>query len=155
MAPTPAYDPIPDWLRETRLSEKRADGKPWTQADLIAAMQAEIGWAPHRPNYSRYENGRSKPEDTLPRFIEFWARRGKPGPDYTPPKAPVAADPVADAIREQTKVIRLFVEETRLARVAQETTAQAVAEMVGRLDRFLDFAGTRDGDGQPVRAGNR
>lgn len=100
MAPTLAYDPVPDWLRETRLSEKRADGKPWTQDDLITAMQAEIGWAPHRPNYSRYENGRSKPEDTLPRFIEFWARRGKPGPDYTPPPpTETPADPLASALQ--------------------------------------------------------
>lgn len=58
----------------------------------------------------------------------------------------------AAAIDRQTDVLRLLVEETQKARVAQETTAQAVAEMVGRLDRFLDLAGTPDGP-VPVNGG--
>lgn len=118
-----------------------------TQEKARAEIHRLTGWKVPQSVYAEWESGRRIPADAnLERLQAFYGTEATTtAPD----------DSVAAAIRDQTEVIRLFVEETRLARVAQETTAQAVAEMVGRLDRFLDFASTRDGDGQPARAGSR
>lgn len=70
---------IGDWLTANR-------GET-TQADFLEDLRRVTGWAPHRPNYSRYENGRSEPEpETLERFVRYWAAKGRPGPDFTPPE---------------------------------------------------------------------
>ena len=137
MPPPVAYDPVPAWLRETRLRQRRDDGESWTQDDLRHRMDTEIGWAPHRPNYSKYENGRSKPNKaTLARFLEFWAKLGEPGPDYTPPQAPEPpVDPVAKAISGLTAEMARWREKDR-ARIADlEQTVAGLAERLLAVER--------------------
>lgn len=143
---------MPRWKDD----EDRGEFGAWLSAqvgertfDWLAAEMAQRGYA-HRPDYYRAMAGGSKPPG---RIIGRALREFFGGGPEEPRRSP--GDPVAAAIDRQTEVLRLLVEETRLSRVAQETTAQAVAEMVGRLDRFLDFAGTPNGGGQPSAVGTR
>lgn len=151
MAPKAAFDPVPDWLRETRLRQRRADGKPWTQDDLLARMQQEIGWAPHRPNYSKYESGKSKPETVLPRFVEFWAKLGEPGPDYTPiEEAPAPeGEGLAAAISALVVELQAMRQERESIALRLETLEAAVALLARPSGEGLSALGP-----PPVEAGS-
>jgi len=114
--------PIARWLRDTRERQLREDGLPWSQDDLIRRMAEEIGWAPHRPNYSKYETGRATPQpDTLAKFVRFWEARGEAGPDLTPATIEPAPD-LAAAIVALTAELRA----AREAREAYEIRLGAV-----------------------------
>lgn len=56
-------------------------------------------------------------------------------------QAPLGAtesgDATAAAIDRQTEVFRQLLDEQRMTRIAQETIAEAVGELVGRFDKFL------------------
>jgi hypothetical protein len=102
-------NPIGQWLRDTRLRQVMpGTRKPWSQDYLLERMQKEVKWAPHRPNYSKYENGKATPEpDTLDKFMAFWTARGEAGPDLSPPVAPEpTVDPIVAATDRQTEAIR-------------------------------------------------
>lgn len=96
-------DRIGTWLRETRLRQVMpGTRKPWSQDYLIEQMAAQ-GWAPHRPNYSKYENGKAHPEpETLDNFLAFWTARGEPGPDLSPRTVEEPVDPILAEMRRQT-----------------------------------------------------
>jgi transcriptional regulator with XRE-family HTH domain len=81
--------PTAAWLRASRAGQTMDDGaggqKPWTVEELVTRMAAEVGWAPQRPNYSKYENGRAVPSPaTLARFVKFWARYDVEPPNLNP-----------------------------------------------------------------------
>ena len=104
--------PIAEWLRGTRLAQTMpGTRRAWTQDYLLTQMRAE-GWAPHRPNYSKYETGHATPEpETLDRFVAFWAARGVPGPDLSePPQATESGDALVAALMAQTAAINALVE---------------------------------------------
>lgn len=48
-----------------------------------------------------------------------------------------SGDATAAAIDRQTEVFRQLLDEQRMTRIAQETIAEAVGELVGRFDKFL------------------
>lgn len=101
---------IGDWLTANR-------GET-TQADFLEDLRRVTGWAPHRPNYSRYENAKSEPEpETLERFVRYWSAKGLPGPDFTPP------DPQPDY--------------AALTLAAITRQAEATEQLVGRIDALL------------------
>lgn len=110
--PSPAEKPIARWLRSTRQRQRMVDkdGEEragWTVEHLIEEMRQSIGWAPARPNYSKYETGKATPKPpTLRKFVKFWELQGEPGPDLTPqPDPEPAKSDVAAAIDRQTKVL--------------------------------------------------
>jgi len=83
------YRPIAAWLKTTRERQLDEKGDPWTQDHLLALMHAEVGWAPYRPNYSKYESGKATPKrETLAKFVRFWEQRGEPGPVMDAPAEP-------------------------------------------------------------------
>jgi hypothetical protein len=141
-------NPIGEWLRETRLRQiTPGKRKPWSQDYLLERMQEEVGWSSHRPNYSKYETGKSKPEpDTLDKFIAFWTARGEPGPDLSPKRVQEPpADPLAAAIRAQTEAITALVEELRLARLQQVEVSEVALRAIGALGAGRDLPRTPDG----------
>lgn len=62
------------WLRASRAAE--------TQETLAADIERVTGWHITRDRYSKYESG-SIPmgRAVLARFVDYWASRGKPGPE--------------------------------------------------------------------------
>lgn len=101
---------IADWLRETRLRQTHPEtGEPWTQDYLLVQMQERIGWAPHRPNYSKYESGKSTPKrDTLKKFTDFWALYDEPPPNLQAEPEPEQPDLAAAilALTEELEAMR-------------------------------------------------
>lgn len=120
--------PIAVFLRETREAQRReTDGEPWSQDDFLAALETATGWHLHRPNYSRYETGKSTPSPaTLRRLTGFWATRGVAIPDFeAEPETADERDPMtrlADAIVDLTT-------ELHEARAERATLVAKVAEM--------------------------
>lgn len=92
--------PIAAWLLASR------EAQQWTQDELLTRMRDEIGWAPHRPNYSKYETGKMTPEPpTLAKFVSFWAGHGTAGPDTTPtPPEPDLAQALVALTAELTQM---------------------------------------------------
>jgi hypothetical protein len=126
--------PIADWLLASRLRHLDDKGDPWTQDRLIREMQSSIGWAPFRPNYSRYETGKSTPNrETLAKFMRFWEGRGEPGPNLSVPP-PGLGDTLAGggAYLDLAGAIRELTEELRLLREAQVDGPAATAELVAQ-----------------------
>lgn len=137
--------PIPDWLKTSRLSQTMpGERRPWTQDHLLERMQADIGWAPHRPNYSKYESGKATPQpDTLDRFVAFWAIYGIGPPDLNPPAPAPPEDP-----------IRLLVDELRVWRTEDRRRIADLEATVGRLSKaLLDARGTEGQPDSPAHAG--
>jgi hypothetical protein len=131
--------PIAAWLRTTRLRQLDEKGDPWTQDRLLSLMQSEIGWAPHRPNYSKYEQGKATPErETLAKFVTFWAAHGEPGPDLTTREVD-DTDPMVAAIDRQTAMLeRVLTALTERAIDPAAVTALqewAIAQASTRLQR--------------------
>lgn len=146
MARTPAQrGTFGRWL--TRVREERY---PERQADALADMRRLAGLVISPSEYAQWESGSRVPRLDNPkreRLYEFFGSR--PEDVLERPESP---DATADAIDRQTDVLRLLVEETRKAREAQEITAQAVGEMVGRLDQFLGLVG-RQAEPEPANGG--
>lgn len=86
---------VGDWLRSTRERQVMPGTEdPWTQDYFLDRLREKVGWAPERSNYSKYENGKQWPKPaTLTKFVAFWASRGEPGPDLTPPRPVPVLDP--------------------------------------------------------------
>lgn len=128
--------PIAAWLRSTRVRQTMDDGegglKPWTVDHFLALMKAEVGWAPARPNYSKYERGRAVPQPkTLARFVEFWAGHGEPGPDLTPP-AP-QQDPLIAALDRQSRAMEGLVDLLRQVVAGQGRRLEEVEVVLRHL----------------------
>ena len=93
-----------DWLRERRGS--------MSQAALADDITATAGWTITRDRYSKYESG-AVPfgAGVLDRLVSYWAGKGQPGPDFTPPE-PVAEPPsLADAVLALATELRAWREE--------------------------------------------
>ena len=145
--------PIGDWLRETRERQVRPDGEKWSQDDFLAELQRATGWHLHRPNYSRYESGRSQPKrDTLARLVGFWAARGEPGPDLSPKVEPAPVDPVAAAIDRQTAILAELVAELRSMRAEGDGVAEALTSGLADLRATLGAVLIERGTGTGVVA---
>lgn len=101
---------VADWLLALRGSA--------TQDVFLADLKREIGWAPHRPNLSKYENGRAIPEaETLAHFVAYAAKRGIAGPDFTPPAPmPSIEERTVAALEAQAKATKALADELRLWR---------------------------------------
>lgn len=126
--------PIAIWLRATRLRQAMPSGDPWSQDYLLERMTQEIGWAPYRPNYSKYEQGKATPKrETLAKFVAFWAGRGEPGPDLSPKVVEPAADPLVAALTAQTKALADLVDELRQWRTQDRVKIGQVEAVVDRL----------------------
>lgn len=148
---------IGSWLRENRGEPKRGG---MSQDELLDDIRRVTGWAPHRPNYSKYENGRAEPEpETLDKLVAYWASRGLPGPDFTPP-APTAAfdDLMLAAVTRQADATKDLVDEIRLLRSAlagqADATADGLGAIVGVLLRLVPSA-VADGSPPPAQASTR
>ena len=97
-----------------------------TQDVFLADLKREIGWAPHRQNLSKYENGHAIPEpETLARFMAYATKRGIAGPDFTPRKAPVY--PVVEAINRQTKAIERLADHVEALLASRDKDLAALA----------------------------
>lgn len=128
---------VADWLLQSRLGQiDPATGEPWTQDHAIALMHARIGWAPHRPNLSKYEQGKAVPRrDTLAKFVEFWALYGVGAPDLDATTVePV--DPTIAAMDRQTAAIdrQTAASERQTAAIdRQSEIIGAVLQVLGRM----------------------
>jgi hypothetical protein len=124
--------PIAQWLRSTRLRQLDEKGDPWTQDRLLELMRAEIDWAPHRPNYSKYERGISTPtRETLAKFVAFWEKHGEPGPDLTPPAEPKPPLDISALIEANTAALR---DQTRAFLTLARSIDRAGGRVTGRVD---------------------
>lgn len=88
MAPMSDFEKqvVRDWLRERRGAVP--------QGDLAADITRVTKWNIDRTRYSKYETGRNPIGPTvLAKFVKYWSAKGEPGPDFTPPPAPVTLDP--------------------------------------------------------------
>lgn len=149
MARTPAQrGTFGRWLTDVRTARYER------QVDALEAMKRLAGLHISQAEYSQWESGSRVPRDDNPkvaRLYEFFGSR--------PTEALGAAetgDQAAAAIREQTEVFRLLLEEQRMTRMAQETIAEAVGELVGRFDRFLGVRADRPAEHEPATgAGSR
>jgi hypothetical protein len=136
----------------------------------LEALASETGWAPHRPNYSRYESGKSTPQpDTLAKFVAFWQTRGEPGPDLTPPE-PVLSDndrliaalaAQTDAIRElvaRLDVLPELVRSVETMDLHATDERQAIADGIGMVALALanrTHAGSEEGSAAVSDVGSR
>jgi len=105
--------PTAVWFRMARASQS------WTVGDLVERMQAEIDWAPSRPNYSTYEQGHTVPKpETMARFYRFWSRYGIEPPDLNPaPLEGSGSDTTSNPdLSALASAIRELVEELRASR---------------------------------------
>jgi hypothetical protein len=83
-------------LKAARASQRREDGKPWSQDDFLDASAAE-GWRPAYKNYLDTERGDVTPKpETWKRYRAFWLRRNidldtieLPEPPIVPESAPM------------------------------------------------------------------
>jgi phage portal protein BeeE len=57
-----------------------------SQAALVTDIEQATGWRIGRERYSRYESGGTPfGRSVLQHFVDYWAAKGQPGPDFTPP----------------------------------------------------------------------
>ena len=99
---------LSEWFRSTRLAQQRADGRPWSQDDFVAALEDETGYRLYRTNYSTYETGATTPEpETVAKLLAFWEGRGIVPPEFPdpeeqepPPDLPTALMALATELRE-------------------------------------------------------
>jgi hypothetical protein len=156
--------PIARWLRETRLRQTMGDGddRPWTVGYFLERILEETRWAPQRPNYSAYENGRATPNrDTLAKFMAFWAARGQPGPNLTPPApAPTESETLIAALTAQTAALTAqaaaingLVKEMRLARAGQEGRLEGIERGLSVVASIREAGASEVSNGPPSPAG--
>lgn len=126
--PTPLHlkPPLAAWIVRER---KRMNLKPADIAERLRAMGLEV----KEQTVKVWESNADRRPD--PNNIDGLER-------LFGSRAPVAASDrdqgaVALAVAEQTEVLRQLVEETRMSRVAQETTAKALGELAGLVARAL------------------
>ena len=63
-------------LKTARISQRRADGEPWSQDNFLDAIAA-TGWRPAYKNYLDTERGEVTPKaETWKRYRDFWKGRG-------------------------------------------------------------------------------
>lgn len=119
-----ARHPLTDFERERARSWMRECRGDTSQVDLVDDIRQTITWGITRDRYSKYESG-SVPfcREVLESFVTYWAKKGKPGPDFTPPAVDTPADPMADALKALAK---------ELAELRLERT-----ETIGRLEARL------------------
>lgn len=164
--------PIAQWLRSSRLHQTDERGEAWTQDQLLERMRADVGWAPHRPNYSAYEQGRSTPNrETLAKFVSFWGMHGVGGPDMEPPapaRSPATLEDLIAAMAEDAALRREELEATRQQTAVLMSIVSALLpggsgprppgleeELVRQYDRALEEAthGRSPGPSQPGQGG--
>lgn len=119
---------VAGWLKETRLRQRRRDGEPWSQDDLLADLLAVTGKKLHRPNYSAYESRGSMEPATLRLFVDYWASKEEPGP--------VLVEPTPVAVAELPPLdlaLRALVHELTSARGERD----ALAERTEALERAV------------------
>ena len=128
--------PLGAWLRQARTA------RGYSSADTaVVAVKKLTGVHIPVSQWRSYESGGRKFSTTHRQALE---EVFGPAPD----NAEGAGVELASAIRD-------LVTEVRLARVAQETSAQALAEMAGMVGRLLAHAGMQgvpglpNGDGSP------
>lgn len=142
--------PIAEWLRSTRERQHRADGEPWSQDDFLAELERASGWHLHRPNYSNYERGKATPKrETLAKLVAFWAARGEPGPDLTPPPAPAEPLDLATALLGLTRELGAW----RLERQSMRAEIEELQAMVAAHDLRLRSAPSAGGNGSQAAPG--
>lgn len=85
--------PIAAWLITSRAQFREPGAKrSWTVEQFLATLQEEVGWAPTRTTYARWESGAARPDpENLRRVEEFYAARGIE-PHDVPVASPVASD---------------------------------------------------------------
>lgn len=108
------------WLREMR--------GDISQAELAADITSATGWTITRDRYSKYESG-SLPfgREVLGHFVDYWAGKGRPGPDFTPPAQPPDLATALLALASELAALR----EERQAMVQRVDELEAqVAELV-------------------------
>lgn len=77
--------------------------------DIAATMPA---WNITRDRYSKYESGGTPfGAKVLAQFIDYWAAKGQPGPDFTPPPEPEPVPDLATAIVALATELRAWREE--------------------------------------------
>lgn len=128
-----------NWLVEQRAAHGRQTQK--AVRDTLDKMGHPISEA----YYGDFERGKSTPSAEWQEvFGRLWGSLPVPLPE------PEHQPDLAAAIAE-------LVSEVRLSRLAQETTAEALSELVGYVGRLLIREGTRDGlepaDGVGTRRG--
>jgi transcriptional regulator with XRE-family HTH domain len=147
--------PVAEWLRTTR------ERHGLTQERFLEALASETGWAPHRPNYSRYESGKSTPQpDTLAKFVAFWQTRGEPVlSDNDRLIAALAAQ--TDAIRElvaRLDVLPELVRSVETMDLHATDERQAIADGIGMVALALanrTHAGSEEGSAAVSDVGSR
>ena len=125
---------LSEWFRSTRLAQQRADGRPWSQDDFVAALEDETGYRLYRTNYSTYETGATTPEpETVAKLLAFWEGRGIVPPEFpdpeqqeTPPDLPTALMALATELRE--------------SRAERERMATEVADLRALVDGLVERA---------------
>lgn len=105
--------------------------------DWLAGELAAVGHVHGASYYRAMASGAKPPGRAIRRALrEYFGA----APDQ--PSREAIADPAAAAIDRQTEVLRQLLEETRLARVAQETVAAAIGELAGMVEERLPRAST-------------
>jgi transcriptional regulator with XRE-family HTH domain len=158
--------PIAAWLITSRAQFREPGAKrTWTVEQFLAKLEAEVGWAPTRTTYARWESGSARPDpENMRRVQEFYAARGI-SPYDEPVVSPAASDTQA-GLASLSEAVMALVEELRVDR--QERTGlretvldnrqqiadlnQAVAELTLRLQRAEGHGATRE-NGAPVEIG--
>lgn len=106
------------WLRDARGSV--------SQADLAVDITTTTGWTITRDRYSKYESG-SLPfgREVLGHFVDYWATKGKPGPDFTPP---------APALSFEERQLALMERQVEALEAANRLAAERNALLVRMLE---------------------
>ena len=115
------------------------------QEALVSDIEAVTGWRITRDRYSRYEHG-STPfgKGVLQHLIDYWASKGQPGPDFTPPEPePIplnAADLITamtNALLAQTQMLSDSHQLVVAARAEAREEREAMAGLIGDLSTQL------------------
>ena len=122
----------------------RALRGPMTQEAFLADLERVTGWALHRPNLSRYENGKALPEpETWARLVAYAETRGIEPPNFTPPEAvPSYEERTLDALNRQTTAMEQLV--ARIDRLVS-TRDRDLEELARTLATLLASPATRQG----------
>ena len=130
-------DPVRRWLRASRGDE--------TQERLAQDISRVTGWNLTRDRYSKYESGSLAMGKTVLRhFVDYWASRGKPGPEafVEKPAEPTETQALVAALQVQAETITALVEEMRLQRIQQHESTEALLRAMGAIhngqDRIAD-----------------
>lgn len=125
------------WMKERR--------GEMSQLALVEDIQRTIGWSITRDRYSKYESGGTDfGRGVLGKFVAYWDKKGKAGPDFTPPQV---VEPPPDlptalmAIASANAALTTELGEARREREAFEIRLRSVeAELKSLRARLEDGA---------------